>query len=658
MPPVHVFISYSHDSDTHVNNVVTLANSLRSDGVDAQLDRFVEAPPEGWPRWVENQIVEADFIICVCTAQYRTSFRGKNDPQKGLGVNQEGYLIGQDLYNNGNRSKRYIPVQFDGAGRDVIPLTLAGFQSYELPAEYEQLFRQVMSQPATQPANLGWRSEPLPPAPRQPALATLAEKSEGFERQGELTRFITPMEYPIERLAPRDGLYLSRTAHDVITTVWVTARGPLDYVLDSIRIRDLIAGGLGGNPVVTITPDAEYRFTYAEGSDRVHALNPALAIGPSTRNRVWFTLGTAMEVGFYYVGTLLISVQYQASDGRTGTLFLAETPADGWDLAKLVGVEVEFPILLRHEPDVGQLVITPEGVQRGFESEHPPECRYIPFPPLTLQHDRLLRSRAKWQETLQQRDALHRALKHETKRDELKNWLTRDSKLAADLLGGMADEESTAILLQEYRSSRSSLALTGLCIRHVAVGDELLADFARENESVLSSNQLETILSALMLRPVGAWIDVLLRHQKSETETVRNILAEMEPELTVDDRSRILAAPNGPLGCELFVRGTLNNWTTPDSARLVYQGDGNYKATLSLAAGSHEFKIGSTDWRHGNLGGRHDGLRVTTDEQVELFSDILSHNLSLDVGGSSGEYTFTVDARNFARVLIRITRSG
>src|ERR1700741_2901672 len=301
-PPVHVFISYSHDSDTHVHQVVSLANSLRSDGVDAQLDRFVEAPPEGWPRWVGRQIADADFVVCVCTAPYRTSFEGRNDPEKGLGVNQEGFLITQDLYDNGNRSERYIPIMFDGSGRRMIPATLRAFQSYELPDEYEELFRRVTSQPVCKPARYVWPPEPVPPAPRQPALPDLDQKSGGFDRQGELRRFLTPTQYPIDRLAPHDGLYLSRiinpqerTVHDLITTVWVTARGPLDYVIDSIRIRDYPTMGLGGNPVVTITPDAEYRFTYAEGSDRVHALNPALAIGPATRNRASFTLGTAME---------------------------------------------------------------------------------------------------------------------------------------------------------------------------------------------------------------------------------------------------------------------------------------------------------------------------------------------------------------------------
>ena len=138
---------------------------------------------------------------------------------------------------------------------------------------------------------------------------------------------------------------------------------------------------------------------------------------------------------------------------------------------------------------------------------------------------------------------------------------------------------------------------------------------------------------------------------------MRSILEELEPELTFEEKSRLLAAPNGPLGCELFVRGTMNNWTTPVSAKLVYQGNGNYQVTLALGPGSYEFKIGSTDWRHGNFGGPNYVLRVTTDEQVEIFSNPLSHNLHLDLGAASGEYTFTVDARSFGKPLLLITRA-
>lgn len=34
------------------------ANKLRSEGIDAILDQYEEAPSEGWPRWMENSINE------------------------------------------------------------------------------------------------------------------------------------------------------------------------------------------------------------------------------------------------------------------------------------------------------------------------------------------------------------------------------------------------------------------------------------------------------------------------------------------------------------------------------------------------------------------------------------------------------------------------
>jgi len=62
-----VFISYTHDSPEHIDRVLSLANRLRVEGVDCQLDQYEQSPPEGWPRWMERQIEWADFVLVVCT---------------------------------------------------------------------------------------------------------------------------------------------------------------------------------------------------------------------------------------------------------------------------------------------------------------------------------------------------------------------------------------------------------------------------------------------------------------------------------------------------------------------------------------------------------------------------------------------------------------
>ena len=49
---VRVFISYTHDSPTHKARVRALADRLLSDGIDAEIDQYQTAPPQGWPQWM------------------------------------------------------------------------------------------------------------------------------------------------------------------------------------------------------------------------------------------------------------------------------------------------------------------------------------------------------------------------------------------------------------------------------------------------------------------------------------------------------------------------------------------------------------------------------------------------------------------------------
>ena len=74
---------------------------------------------------------------------------------KGLGVNQEGYLIQQDLYDHGSHTHKYIPVLLDRSLGGSVPGALRGFMSYELPDDYEQLYRRLTRQPAVVRAPLG-----------------------------------------------------------------------------------------------------------------------------------------------------------------------------------------------------------------------------------------------------------------------------------------------------------------------------------------------------------------------------------------------------------------------------------------------------------------------------------------------------------------------
>ncbi len=105
-----VFISYSHDDESHVAAVLALAQRLRADGVDAWLDRFEPAPAEGWPRWMIRQIQEASQVLIVVTETYARRLEGQEAPGRGLGGQWVGLVILQSLYVRGGRNDRLIPV--------------------------------------------------------------------------------------------------------------------------------------------------------------------------------------------------------------------------------------------------------------------------------------------------------------------------------------------------------------------------------------------------------------------------------------------------------------------------------------------------------------------------------------------------------------------
>jgi hypothetical protein len=152
MPPtdaVRVFISYSHDSPEHERRTFDLADKLRSEGVDCELDQFEPAPPEGWQRWMAQQVREADYVLVVCTASYHRRVTGREREGVGLGAIWEGGLITQELYDNGGRNDKFIPVVFNAGDTKEIPAFLKQTTYYDIadPSQYDALYRRLTAQP-------------------------------------------------------------------------------------------------------------------------------------------------------------------------------------------------------------------------------------------------------------------------------------------------------------------------------------------------------------------------------------------------------------------------------------------------------------------------------------------------------------------------------
>lgn len=167
-----VFISYSHDSAGHKLRVLELANRLRREGIDARLDRYVQFPSEGWPRWMHREIEEADVVLVVCTEIYKGRFDGTDASGKGLGVRWEGLILTQTLYEDLSRDvSRFIPVLFDDTPPMAVPIAFRSFSHFNLPDQYDSLYRVLTNQPEVEVPTIG-AVRPLTPI--HPAIATTA----------------------------------------------------------------------------------------------------------------------------------------------------------------------------------------------------------------------------------------------------------------------------------------------------------------------------------------------------------------------------------------------------------------------------------------------------------------------------------------------------
>ncbi len=174
-----VFISYSHDSEDHRRNVLAFANRLRRDGIDAMVDQYVSSPEEGWPRWMNRQLEQADFVLLVCTETYMRRVEGREEPGRGRGVMWESNLVYQYLYNAGAVNRKFIPVVLEGGAPEHVPLPLQGVTLFQPATEngYEELYRHLTMQPRTDQPVLGkLKSLPAIEPPRAPSRRRKAFK--------------------------------------------------------------------------------------------------------------------------------------------------------------------------------------------------------------------------------------------------------------------------------------------------------------------------------------------------------------------------------------------------------------------------------------------------------------------------------------------------
>jgi hypothetical protein len=174
--PPRVFISYAQYEPAHSAQVLTLAHALAGDGLAVELDQFHGHETVDWPRWCDERLrpENTDFVLMVCTAEYRRRIEGRVELDEGRGVFWEGSLIYGYLY-RAKANERFVPLLLDEEPGDSLPPAVAnwnhfrlrGFGLHSADQGYEDLYRLLTGQPGTLKPERGALVR-LPPRPVPP----------------------------------------------------------------------------------------------------------------------------------------------------------------------------------------------------------------------------------------------------------------------------------------------------------------------------------------------------------------------------------------------------------------------------------------------------------------------------------------------------------
>lgn len=126
------FMSYSWDDDDHKQWVALLATRLRGDGVEVILDQWHAVPGDQLPEFMEREIRENDYVLIICT----TNYKQKSDNRSG-GVGYEGDIMIGEIFSKGNHRK-FIPILARGIWDQSAPSWLKG--KYFIDLSVDNLF--------------------------------------------------------------------------------------------------------------------------------------------------------------------------------------------------------------------------------------------------------------------------------------------------------------------------------------------------------------------------------------------------------------------------------------------------------------------------------------------------------------------------------------
>lgn len=154
-PPANVFVSYSHDSEEHSDWVLQLATRLRSNGVDAILDKWNLKLGQDLAAFMEKGLSSSHRVLCICSQAYIDKANAGIE-----GVGYEKQIITAELLADPNRDW-IVPVVRNNPQTRKLPIFLGSrfyidFEEDRLyESKYEELLRELLDEPVLPVPKLG-----------------------------------------------------------------------------------------------------------------------------------------------------------------------------------------------------------------------------------------------------------------------------------------------------------------------------------------------------------------------------------------------------------------------------------------------------------------------------------------------------------------------
>jgi hypothetical protein len=138
--PPKVFVSYSHDDESHKGWVLTLATRLVANGADVLLDQWDLTLGSDLPRFMESGLTEADRVLAICTNAYVE----KANAGRG-GVGYEKMILTAQVMQNVT-ADRIIPVVRSNTLSTPVPIFLSSrvFIDFRDDLAYESKYAELL----------------------------------------------------------------------------------------------------------------------------------------------------------------------------------------------------------------------------------------------------------------------------------------------------------------------------------------------------------------------------------------------------------------------------------------------------------------------------------------------------------------------------------